>query len=131
MIKGKDDYKYMYPMECNALKFYGLTKIHKWDTPKPIMSSRISVTYEVAKVLTKILKPLVGKSPHHIHSSQDLVEQANKVILQPGECLSSYDVTNLFTSVAVEAAFGIIKDLLQEDNTLKERAVLPVKDLIL
>ena len=85
------------------------------------MSSRGSVTYEVAKVLTKILKPLVGKSSHHIHGTQDFVEQANKVTLLPGECLSSYDVTALFTSVLLETALEIMKDLLEQDNSLKEK----------
>ena len=61
----------------------------------------------------------------------DFVEQANKVTLLTGKCLSSYDVTALFTSVPVEPALGIIKDLLEQDNTLKERTVLLVKDIIL
>ena len=76
-------------------------------------------------------KPLVGKSPHHIHSTQDFVKQANKVTLQPGECLSSYDVSALFTSVPVDPAFGIMKGLLEKDNTLKERTVLPINDILL
>ena len=56
-----------------------------------------SVTNGVAKELAKILKPLVGKSPHHINSTQDFVEQAKHFKLEPGECLSSYDVSALFT----------------------------------
>ena len=93
----------MYPTGCNALKFLGLPKVHKPDTLlKPFVSSRGLVTQGVAKVLTKVLKPLVGKSPHHIHSTQDFVEQANKVTLLPGEYLSCYDVTALFTSAPVE-----------------------------
>ena len=52
-------------MGFSVPKFYGLPKIHKPDTLlRPIVSSRGLVTYGVAKVLTKILKPLVGKSPH-------------------------------------------------------------------
>ena len=98
---------------------------------QPIVSSRESVTYWEAKVPTKILKPLVARSPHYICSTQDFVEWANKVTLLPGECLSLYDVTALFTSVLVERALGIIKDLLEECNTLKERTVLVVKDIIL
>ena len=47
------------------------------------------------------------------------------------ECLSSYDFTALYTSVLVEPALGIIKDLLEKDNTLMERTVLPLKDIIL
>ena len=60
---------------------------------RPIVSSCGSVMYGVAKELAKILKPLVGKSPHHIHSTQDFVEQVKHITLVPGERLSSYDVS--------------------------------------
>ena len=57
-------YKAMCPTGCVLPKFYGLPKIHKTGNPlRPIVSSRGSVTYGVAKVLSKVLKPLVGKSP--------------------------------------------------------------------
>ena len=95
------------------------------------MSSCGSVTYGVAKELAKILKPLVGKSPHHINSTQDFVEQVIHITLAPGECLSSYDVSALFTSVPVDPALNIIKDLLVKDHTLKERTVMEVSDIIL
>ena len=52
-------------------------------------------------------------------------------MLVPGECLSSYDVSALFTSVPVDPALNIIMDLLDKDHTLKERTVLAVKDMIL
>ena len=112
----------MYPQAVSHPGFYGLPKIHKPDTPlRPIVSSCGSVTYGVAKELAKILKPLVGKSPHHITSTQDFVEQARNIKLEPGECLSSYDVSALFTSVPIDPALNIIKDLLDKDTTLKER----------
>ena len=96
----------MYPRGCGASKFYGLPKIHKQGTPcRPIVSSCGSVTYGVAEKLTKIIKPLVGKSPHHI--------------------------SVLFTSVPVEPSLGIIKDLLEKDPTLKERIVMSVGDIVL
>ena len=81
------------------------------------MSSCGSVTYGVAQELTKILKPLVGKFPHHINSTQDFVEQIKNETLLPGECLSSYDVSALFTSVPVDSALGIFNDLLEKDPT--------------
>ena len=81
--------------------------------------------------LAKILKPLVGKSPHHINSTQDFVEQVKHITLAPGECLSSYDVSALFTSVPVDPALNIIKDLLEKDHTLKKRTVLTVSVIIL
>ena len=83
------------------------------------------------KELGKILKPLVGKSPHHINSTQGFVEQAKHFKLEPGQCLSSYDVSALFTSVPIDPAFNIIKDLFDKDTTLKERTVMGVGDIIL
>ena len=125
-------YKSMCPTGCVPPKFYGLPKIHKPDTPlRPIVSICGSVTYGVAKELAKILKPLVGKSLHHITSIQDFVEQAKQIKLKPGECLSSYDVSALFTSVPIDPALNIIKDLLDKDTTLKERTIMEVGDIIL
>ena len=122
----------MYPTGCVPPKFYGLSKIHKTDTPlRPIVSICRSVTYGVPKKLTRILKSLVGKSPHHINSTHDFVEQVKHITLAPRECLSSYDVSALFTSVPVDPAIGAIKDLLEKDPTLKDRTVLPVEDIIL
>ena len=125
-------YKSMYPTGCVPPKFYGLPKIHKPDTPlRPIVSSCGSVTYGLAKELAQILKSLVGKFTHHITTTQDFVEQARHIKLEPGECLSSYDVSALFISVPIDPALNIIKDLLDKDNTLKERTVMEVGDIIL
>ena len=125
-------YKSMYSTGCVSPKFYGLPKIHKPDTPlRPIVYSCGSVTYGVAKELAKIPKPLVGKSPHHINSTQDFVEQEKHITLGHGKCLSSYYVSALFTSVPVDFALNIIRNLLEKDHTLKERTVLAVTDIIL
>ena len=124
-------YKSMYPTGCVPSKFYGLPKIHKPDTPlRPIVSSCGLVTFGVAKELAKILKPLVYKSPHHINSTRDFVEKVRHITLAPGECLSSYDVSALFTSVPIVPALKI-KDLLEKDPTLKDRTVMGVDDIIL
>ena len=127
----------MYPTGCGAHKCYALPNIHEHTLPQAIHSLKAYtiqlwlVTYGVAKDLTKILKPLVGKSPNHINSTQDFTKQVKNVTLLPGESLSSYDVSALFTSVPVNPALGIIKDLLEKDPTLKERTVMSVGDIVL
>ena len=69
-------YKKMYPVGAVSSKFYGLPKIHKRDIPlRPIVSSRGSINYEVAKELARILRPLVGNSPT---TSRTLVTLSNK-----------------------------------------------------
>ena len=85
----------------------------------------------MAKQFAKFLKPLVSKSPHHINSTQDFFEQVKHITLGPGECLSSYYVSALFTSVPVDFALNRIRDILDKDHTLKERTVLAVSDIIL
>ena len=120
-----------YPTGCVPPKFYGLPKIHKTgNSLRLIVSSRDSVTYGVAKALSKVLKPLVGKSPHHIQSTWDFVSRTNGLTLQPGECLSSYNVTSLFTSIPIDQALNIIKDFLEKDEKLNDRTVLSVQNII-
>ena len=58
---------------------------------------------------------MVGKSPHHIQSAKDFVDKVSKVTLLPGECLCSYDGNALFTSVPVDPALNIIRELLEQD----------------
>ena len=76
-------------------------------------------------------KTIGWQVPHHITSTQDFVEQAKQIKLEPGECLSSHDVSALFISVPIDPALNIIKDILDKDNALKERTVMEVSDIIL
>ena len=70
-------------------------------------------------------------SPNTISTAPKTVEQVKHITLAPGERVSSYDVSALFTSVPVDPALNIIKDLLEKDHTLKERTVMAVSDIIL
>ena len=49
---------------------------------RPTVSSRGSINYEVAKELSRILRSLVGKFPHHIKITGDFVQQVKGIILQ-------------------------------------------------
>ena len=103
-------YKKMHHTGAVAPKFYGLPKIHKRDIPfRPIVSSRGSTNYEVAKELSRILRPLVGSSPHYIKNTSDFVQQLKGITLQANESIVSYDVSALFTSVPIDPAINIIK----------------------
>ena len=94
-----------------STKFYGLPKIHNPGIPlRPIVSSTGTATYNTAKELAKILKPLVGMSAHHVQNTRDFVEQIKDVRQKRGECIISYDVTALFTSVLIQPVINIIRD---------------------
>ena len=115
------------PTSAVPLNFYGLPKIHKTGTPlRPIVSSRGSITYGVAKELSHIIKPLVGQSPHHLKNTQHFIQQLQGIRLQAGESITSYDVKALFTSVPVQPSIQIVKHRLQQDTTLPQRTSVSI-----
>ena len=81
-------YRRMYPTRASSPKFYGLPKIHKKDIPlRPIVSSIGSVTYGVAKELARILKPLVGKSSHHVNNTKESADEIRNTKFEGGNAL--------------------------------------------
>ena len=88
---------------------------------KPIVSSIGSVTYGVAKEIARIIKPLVRSTEHHVNNSKEFIKEIKKIKLEEGECITSYDVSALFTSVPVPAALDIINNKLQQDADLPNR----------
>ena len=124
-------YKRLYPTGAGSPKFYGLAKVHKEGTPlRPIVSSIGAVTYITAKELSRILKPLVGKSPHHIHNNQDFIEHLKGIQPGPDEVVVSYDVRALFTCVPIQPALNIIEKLLKEDTGLQKRTSMSIKHVM-
>ena len=124
-------YKRLYPTRAGYPKYYGWPKIHKTDVPlRPIVSSRGSATYETAKELAKILKPLVGRSPHHVQNNKDFLDSINNIKIRPDKCIMSYDVIGLFTSIPIEPAINIIEKHLKEDKDLHSRTNMKIQHII-
>ena len=98
---------------------------------RPIISSIGSVTYAIAKELSKILKPLLGRSPHHAMNNQDFLESIRGIQLLPEECMVSYDVEALFTSVPVESAISIIKAPRRRQRVISKNSNVREPDLLL
>ena len=94
-----------------------------------MVSSTGTVTYNTAKELAKILKPLVGMSTHHVHNTKDFVEQLKDVRLKQGECIISYDVTALVTSVPIQPVMNIIQQKLVNDKDLQQRTTMSIKHI--
>ena len=121
----------MYPTGAVAPKFYGLPKIHKRDIPlRPIVPGRGSINYEVVKELSRILRPLVGSSPHHIMNTEDFVQQLKGITLKANEDIVSYDVSTLFTLVPIDPAIDIIRKKLELDSELHSRTSMSVVQII-
>ena len=129
---GIDDitYKRMYSTGAVPPKYYGLPKVHKPGMPlRPIISSVGSVTHSTAKELTRIIKPLVGGSQHHVRNNKDFIHGIEGIQLTVDECMMSFDVESLFTSVPVDPSIQIIKKLLEEDRSLHLRTKMTVNQI--
>ena len=95
--------------------------MHKKTPTRPIVSSRDSVTYGVAKVIVSILKFLVGRTQHHVHNTQHFLEQIKDISLGPRECITSYELTALFTSVPVATTLKVVQNKKEQDQDLHLR----------
>ena len=123
-------YKMLYPTGEGSPKYYGLPKICKAGLQlRTIISSRGSATYETAKDLAKILKPLVGRSPYHLQNNKDFLDSIMNIKIKPDGCIMSYDVSALFTSKPIEPAVNIINKHLEEDKQLHNRTGMTVKHI--
>ena len=104
--------------------------IRKTSPLRPIVSSIGSVSYGVAKELSRIIKPLVGSTEHHVNNSKEFIEEIKKIKLEEGESITSYDVSALFTSVPITSALDIINNKLQQDADLHNRTNMTTANII-
>ncbi|XP_071794470.1 uncharacterized protein [Asterias amurensis] len=118
-------YRHLRPSASKCPRFFGQPKIHKPDKPlRPIVSSRGSPTYNLAQHLTKLLHPLVGKTPHHVPNSAGFIDIIKGIELQSSDILVSFDVKSLFTNVPTDEACQITLAVLEQDDTLTDRTSL-------
>ena len=94
------------------------------------MSSRGSVTYGVAKELARIWKPLTGNTIHHVNNSSEFADYIKKIKLEKGECIISYDVSALFTSIPVQSAIEVTKKKLEQDTELHQRTSMSINNIL-
>jgi len=117
--------------DVTTLRLYGLPKLHKENIPLwPIVSFTDSPAYGLAKDLSALLKPLIGKSKCHVRNSSDFASSITQEILQTDEIISSFDVVSLFTYVPIQFALNVAKQRLQSDLELSHRTSLSTTDLI-
>ena len=111
--------------------FYGRVKLHKLGAPlRPVVSTCGTSTYELARELSDLLRPLVTTSERILKNTMDMVEVFEDVVVDEDEVLVSFDVKSLFTSIPVEEAIEICKGRLLEDSSLEERTDLSVDTIV-
>ena len=128
---SEETYRRLYSTGAGSPKFYGLPKNPQVRDPlRPIVSSRDTVSYATAKECVRILKPLVGRSIHHVQNTKDFVQHLRHIKLLQDECITSFDVKALFTSVPITSVINTIRDPLTKDQGLQNRTSMTVQQII-
>lgn len=125
----QDEYDRLIIKESRSPILYGSPKIHKDNCPlRPVVDFRKSPTYELAKFLSNILKPLTRNYQYTIKNSKQFVDEIKKIKIRPVEVKASFDVKSLFTNVPISRTLEYINNQLKEkyptSNKLKRKSIM-------
>ena len=118
-IIDKKTYDKLCPVGSHFGILYGLAKVHKQlinNCPpfRPILSAIGTPTYNIAKFLVPILKPLTTND----YTLKDTFEFSRDILNQnPNLFMASLDVDSLFTNIPLDETINIIEKLLSENKT--------------
>nr|VZI50358.1 unnamed protein product [Spirometra erinaceieuropaei] len=115
-VISPDDSKLMTLSDPHIARAYGLPKVHKVDAPVRIIVPLIgSPTYNIAKWLYKHLKQLTHGSDYNINNSLAFLQRIQGLEVSADECLLSFDVVALFSSIPHDLAIDCVAQRLQEN----------------
>jgi len=110
---------------------YLLIKVHKKNFPgRAVVSQEDDPTYKICKELTRILKPLSEAGKSFIKNSSHLKDMLRDVSIDEDCNLASLDVVALYPSIPVKKALEIVREKLNEDDTLQGRTKWKVDDIM-
>ena len=75
------------------------------------------------------MKSLVGRTTYSVQNTKDFVDQVKNIKLLQDECIISYNVKALFTSVPIELDIKIIQQHLEDDQELQHRTSMSVQHI--
>ena len=131
MLIEQQEYFKLKPTGKQPPRFYGLPKIHKDGIPvRPIISHTGTPLHEISKYIANILKPYDKLKEQHTHSSKLFSTFICQQKIKPDEIMVSFDVTSLYTTIPINQALLIIKDLLEHDNKLADRTLLSPRQIL-
>ena len=84
----------------------------------------------LSKYITNILKPYTVLNKQHCKNSKEFSEFIRAQTIEEDEIMVSFDVEALYANVPIEDALVIIRELLENDETLSERTPLSPKNVL-
>ena len=78
--------------------------------------------------MSRVLSSLL-KNDYSIRNSREFIECIRNYSVEGNECLVSFDVVSLFTSVSVDKALAFVLELLACDDSLPSCTRLSISDI--
>ena len=97
---------------------------------RPIVLYTGTPLYEISKFIANILKPYGKLKEQHTHSSKLFSAFICQQKIEPDEIMVSFDVTSLYTTIPIDQALLIIKDLLEHEDKLADWTVLSPRQIL-
>ena len=79
--------------------------------------------------LARILSPLAGKTDSFVKNSAQFTSDVHEMAVDERDLMVTFDVVSLFTKVPTEDALEVIKQRLDEDETLLDRTPLEIENI--
>ncbi len=76
---------------------------------RPIVDFTGSPTYEWARHLATIIKPLMGQTFTHVHIAATFCDEIKRFTIDDTEVMVSYDVVSLYTKAPIQQALEVIQ----------------------
>ena len=119
-------YYYLKPTDSPAPRFYGQPKIHKPGVPiRPIISYSGSPLYNLNKYIANVLKAYVRDENNNTKNSTMFSLYIRNVPIEDDEIMVSFDVTSLYTNIAIIDTLNIIKDYVNSDDQFNRKTAIP------
>ncbi|XP_076042194.1 uncharacterized protein LOC143026083 [Oratosquilla oratoria] len=112
-------------------EFKKLKEVHKEGLPlRPIIAFRGSPTYNLARDLAKRLRQVVESSERMLSNSVDYVERLRGINMGEDDCLVSFDVKAMFTSLPQGLIRQAAMSTVESSREFLEKEKLTTKELI-
>ena len=99
-------YNHLRPTGSKPAQIYGLSKVHKDDTPlRPIVSIPGTSYDKIGRFVSKWLEKVPESKIQT--SSKDVKDEIKGIVLNEGEKLVSYDIVQLYTYVPLAESIEI------------------------
>ena len=96
----------------------------------PFVSYTGPPLYEKSKYIANILEPYGKLKEQHTHSSKSFSAFICQQKIEPDEIMVTFDGTSLYTTIPIDQALLIIKDLLEHDDKSADRTLLSPRQIL-